>query len=64
MVCYIKITQKLTEAIIQYFKTQKMKTMLQKQDLVRSSDQRVKVVLFVHIMKACRVEPRHSSTHS
>jgi hypothetical protein len=56
MLYYIKITQKLTASIIQYFKIQKIKTMLQKQDVVRSSGQTVKVVLPVHTMEAGKVE--------
>jgi hypothetical protein len=64
MAYYIKITQKLTASIIQYFKIQRMKTVLQKQDVDRSSGQGVKVVLPVHAMEACKVESRYISTHS
>jgi hypothetical protein len=64
MVYYIKITQKLTASITQYFKIQRMETMLQKQGVVRSSGQRVKVVLPVHTIETCKVESRYTSTHS
>jgi len=56
MVYYIKITQKLTTSITQYFKIKRMETMLQKQGVVRFSGQRVKVVLLVHTIEACKVE--------
>ena len=64
MVYYIKITHKFTASIIQHFKIKGMKTILQKQDVVRSSGQRVKVVLPVHTMKAGKVESRQSSAYS
>jgi hypothetical protein len=47
MVCYIKITQKLSASIIQYFKIQRMKTMLQKQNVVRSTGKRVKLKFYL-----------------
>jgi len=47
VVYYIKITQKLTASIIQYFKMQIMKTMLQKQDAVPSSCKTVKVQFYL-----------------